>query len=417
MSKEADSQSIGFPIPFVKHGFSYSIVDNEAGSIGWLVIDSLVAGSSWGGIRILPDTTPSEARLLARIMTLKNALNGIPIGGAKLCIRANPSPPHKNKIIPTIAHNLSHLIQKRIYIIGTDMGSNDDDLKKIYNILNMEHAFNQSIHSIRVNDLPLTSICVGRGVIAAIEEAINTQGGEIHECTAAIQGFGNMGSGVAKMLDKKGASLIAASNRFHTIFNPHGLDVDELIQLKQKHGDFCLKVYAEKHKDTTKLSADKIFTVNSDILIPGARPLAINHENVEKIKAKFIIPFANAALHSRAYEILYRRNHIVVPDIVASAGALIASPLVMINIPIKEIFHTVDSMIRFNVRRVLMMSDALKLNPFQVALALAKNFIRKLTLWGPAYLLSSENPWIKIGKAAYLSRFLRLLPQKLTQIR
>ena len=137
--------------------------------------------------------------------------------------------------------------------------------------------------------------------------------------TVAIQGFGNVGGIIAKLLHEKGFKIIALSDSEGAIYNENGLDIKEIYE---KGAEKKSVSWYEKPK---KISNSELLKLDVDILIPAALENQITKENADKIKAKLILELANGPTTPEADEILNKKGIIVVPDILANAGGVTVS--------------------------------------------------------------------------------------------
>jgi len=189
--------------------------------------------------------------------------------------------------------------------------------------------------------------------------------------SVAIEGFGNVGTFAAKFLSEKGAKIVAVSDSKGTIYNPEGMDVEKLIQVKSETG--AVKNYGKGKL----LEPEKLFELPVDILIPGARPNVITDENKEKVKAKVIVEAANIPIPVPVEEWLHKRGVLVVPDFVCNAGGVISSYVEFIGGNEKQMFKTVKEKVRHNTELVLKKAKEEKITPRNAALKIAQERVRE----------------------------------------
>lgn len=161
----------------------------------------------------------------------------------------------------------------------------------------------------------------GHGVALFTKFAAEASELNIFDAKIVIQGFGNVGSYCAEKLGEFGSKVMAISDSKTTIYNPEGLDVEELLEIYHDP-DRGLKDY---HLDCEQLKSEEIFQIDCDIFIPAAVGNVITENNAHEIKAKLIIEGANNPVNYQAQEILDQRGVIVVPDILANAGGVLVS--------------------------------------------------------------------------------------------
>jgi len=150
-----------------------------------------------------------------------------------------------------------------------------------------------------------------------MEEALKTYG--IDGKTVAIQGIGNVGGGLAKILHEKGYKVVAISDSKGGIYNPNGLDIPGVMEHKKKTGRVSGFPGA---KDITN---EELLELDVDVLVPAAIENVITKENADRIKAKIIVELANGPTTAEADEILKKRGIVVVPDVLANAGGVTVS--------------------------------------------------------------------------------------------
>jgi glutamate dehydrogenase (NAD(P)+) len=159
----------------------------------------------------------------------------------------------------------------------------------------------------------------GRGVMIVTREAVRHLDIDIIGATVAVQGFGNVGSVSASLLQRIGAKIIAVADVQGGIYNPAGLDIPKLLDWTAKHKTVVGFPQADP------LAGEKIFEVEADILIPAAMENQITIENADKIKAKLVVEGANGPTTPDAHQKLHERGISVVPDILANVGGVTAS--------------------------------------------------------------------------------------------
>jgi glutamate dehydrogenase (NAD(P)+) len=285
-----------------------------AGLRAIVVVDNTAAGPSIGGIRMAPDVSLEECARLARAMTLKNLAAGLPHGGGKSVILADPAMPgvEKENLIRAFA---SAIEQIKDYIPGPDMGTNETCLAWVHDEISRAVGLPRVIGGIPLDEIGAT----GFGVAVAAQAAEGYCDVRLEGAAVAIQGFGAVGKHAARFLMEKGAKLVAVSDSRGTVFDPDGLQLSELLALK------------EGGKSVSDLGgaqvghSEAVITAQCDILIPAARPDVINEGNASNVKAKLIVQGANIPATIDAEEILHQRGILVIPDFIANAGGVICA--------------------------------------------------------------------------------------------
>eukprot|EP00261_Vitis_vinifera_P040508 XP_019081751.1 PREDICTED: glutamate dehydrogenase isoform X2 [Vitis vinifera] len=268
--------------------------------VGFRVQHDNARGPMKGGIRYHPEVDPDEVNALAQLMTWKTAVVDIPYGGAKGGIGCTPrdlSMSELERLTRVFTQKIHDLIGTHIDIPAPDMGTNAQDLG---GSLGREAA-------------------TGQGVVFATEALLAQHGKSIKGLTFVIQGFGNVGSWVARLIHERGGKIIAVSDITGAVKNQNGLDIVDLLRHKEETG--CLTNFSGgDHMDPNEL-----LTHECDVLIPCALGGVLNKENAADVKAKFIIEAANHPTDPEADEILSKKGVVILPDIYANAGGVTVS--------------------------------------------------------------------------------------------
>jgi len=338
-----------------------SIYHPKPGLRAIVVVDSVAAGPAIGGCRMAPDVTLEECLRLARAMTMKNAAAGLPHGGAKSVIAADPRMPveRKDQLIRAFAHAIRDL---KDYIVGPDMGTSESDMARVHDEIGRAVGLPREVGGIPLDEIGAT----GFGLAVAAEVAQEFCEFKLAGARVAVQGFGAVGKHAARFLADRGTILVAASDSGGTIVNPKGLDVKALIELKNKG-----KSVAE-FRGGERLGRDAIVGVDCEIWIPAARPDVITMTNVDSIRAKLILQGANIPSSAEAEERLHQRGILSVPDFIANAGGVICAAVEYHGGTQSLAFQTIEEKIRENTRAVLAAMRDRKVSPRQAAVDLAR---------------------------------------------
>lgn len=338
---------------------------------GFLVIDNTALGPGKGGIRMTPKVTEEEVARLARAMTYKNVLAGIPFGGAKAGLVFNPKTAErrtKDKIVAWFASELKPLLIK-YYIAGPDINMAERDMAVFVRAAGKRRAATGKPR--RLGGLPHELGSTGFGVALAARAALSQRRLNPELASAAIEGFGNVGQFACKFLTASGVKVTAVSDSRGVIYNPHGLKYWELLRVKTRSGSVI------NYLDGEKLPGGKIFELPIDILIPAALPDVINESNAGRIKAKIIVEGANIAVTPAAEAKLHERGVLVVPDIIANAGGVISSYAEDRGWSAEKMFKLVEKKISASVQTALQAAAKTGATPRAAALKIAK---QKLTV-------------------------------------
>jgi len=341
---------------------------------GILVIDNVAAGPAIGGTRMAPDVSVEECVRLARAMTFKNAAAGLPHGGAKAVIFADPAMPleKKESVIRGYACAISEFTD---YIAGPDMGTDEIAMAWVRDEIGRSVGLPREVGGIPLDEIGAT----GFGLATAAEVAQEFCDVTIKGARVAIQGFGAVGKHAAQFLIERGAVLVGASDSRGTIANPDGIDVDCLVAHKEGG-----KPVAD-YPDGQKLSCDDIIAVPCDIWIPAARPDVLREDNVGQLDCKMVLQGANIPATLEAEVKLHERGILSVPDFIANAGGVICASVEYHGGTETSAFATIEEKLRLNTRAVLMDARDEKLAPRAAAIKLAGERVRRamsLTRWG-----------------------------------
>ena len=335
---------------------------------GVVVRDLASAQLCAGGTRLAPGVTATEVALLARAMTYKFAVLGEQIGGAKAGIRADPA--DRERRAQTIARYCDEIrpwVHAGRFLTGPDMGTFEEDFAPLRD----EEAAPSAIRSL-VDGVPFEDLLTGFGVVVSADTALETSGGGLEGRGVAVQGFGKAGGGVAREVVARGGRVVAISTIEGCIGDPNGLDVERLHALRSEHGDGCVTRYG-----LPVFPPDTLFEVETDVVVPGARPGVIDRGRAERLDdaVRVIAPAANVPYTAGGLEVLRARGVAALPDFVSNSGAVIGyrSPL---DATPQQVLADVESRIADLTRESMGHPDG----PMAGAIAIAARFVR--TWWG-----------------------------------
>ncbi|MFX0083383.1 MAG: Glu/Leu/Phe/Val dehydrogenase dimerization domain-containing protein [Candidatus Hodarchaeota archaeon] len=353
-----------------------------------LIIDNTVYGPTGGGVRFAPDITVDEMIRLARAMTLKFSTYNIPVGGAKSGIWGDPLDLQKKDILlSSFADSIELFVKSDIYYPGPDMGTDDNDLIKIFKTLKLPNRAPKKIKLIKMG-IPVEELFTGYGVVYClttiydnIEKIIIKHIHKNHKPRVIMEGFGKVGTALAMSLNEIGYKLTGVSTINGAIFDEDGLNVEDLIKLKLTYGDQLVNQY--ESKNLVRVPKEKLFELSSEypteFIIPGARPDAINKENVGKIQALSIVPAANIPYEKGVTETLKDMNIIAFPDFVVNAGEVLALNF-SFNRAVQnadEIFEYIKSKITEKTMEVIQGAAEERISPYNYAVENALKEIKK----------------------------------------
>lgn len=346
------------------------LYDPRTGMKGIVVIDNIACGPSIGGVRLAPDIDTSEIFRLARAMTLKNAAAGLPHGGGKAGILADPHLADKETLLRSFARSIRELVD---YIPGPDMGTDERCMGWIYEEIGRCIGRPRSLGGIPLDEIGAT----GYGLAQVAGLALPFAGVPMTGATLAIQGFGNVGRHAARFLADMGSRLVAASDSSGAIYRQAGLDVDELIRIKREKGTVLA------YPDAQPLQAELLVELPCDLLIPAARPDVITAANVERVKARVIIEGANIPVTEDAERQLHDRGILCIPDFIANAGGVICAAVEYSGGNEQQAMAAIKEKLTHNTRRLLNLMREERLQPREAAMQMALRRLRQAMISSP----------------------------------
>lgn len=284
--------------------------------------------TSGGGTRLAPDVSETETQLLARAMTYKFAVLGVPMGGAKAAIRATAE--QRDEAVRRYCEEILPMVQERRFLTATDLGTFPEDFQSLPST---DHdGLMHSPHS----GMPLDAYITGLGVAAAAEAALGGLTGR----TVTVEGFGKVGGATALEMTRRGARLIAFSTIYGLVERPEGFDVGELLRLRDLYGDRLV----ERLSPDVRPPAD-LFAIRADVLVPGARIGVIDEVRAADLDVKLVAPAANVPYTSGGLEALRRRGIMALADFVCNSGATIGYITEGVSTP-EEALAAVENRVR-----------------------------------------------------------------------
>ena len=293
---------------------------------GYRVTHNIARGPSKGGIRYHPDVTLDEVKALSMWMTWKCALMNIPFGGAKGGVVCDPKKLSRGELERMTRRFTSEIINEigpEKDIPAPDVGTDGTVMAWIFDTYSMNKG-----HSVLgvVTGKPLNvggSLgrleATARGSLYTIQEAVRKKELGLAGLKCAVQGFGNVGSFLAKFLAEEGAIVVAVSDSQVGLYNPKGIDVPAALAHKQETGTL------RGLRGADEVTNEELLLVDCDVLAPCALEQVITTDNADKIKASIICEGANGPVTPTADEILDERGVMVLPDILANAGGVVVS--------------------------------------------------------------------------------------------
>ncbi|MBI2476018.1 MAG: Glu/Leu/Phe/Val dehydrogenase [Candidatus Taylorbacteria bacterium] len=355
--------------------YAVEVYDPALGMRGFLVVDNTARGSGKGGIRMTPNVTIDEVRRLARAMTWKNALAGIPFGGAKAgIIWEGGTIEKKKKFVQSFARIIKLFIPTK-YIGGPDVNSGEREMKWFVEATGNWRSVTGKPAGLCMKSfgkpgekcgIPHEFGSTGVGVAHAARVAAEFAGIPFKGARVAIHGFGNVGTFAYATLTEMGARVIALADSSGALRAKDGFDHAQLKKLIATRGKLS------EYRGARHISETDFWSTPVDILIPASVTDVINESNYRGIRAKIIVEAGNIPMRESIEELLWKKGTLIVPDIVANAGGVISSFAEYRGYNPKKMFAVVERKITESAKQVLEMSGKTRRSPRAVALSIAE---------------------------------------------
>jgi glutamate dehydrogenase (NAD(P)+) len=293
---------------------------------GYRITHNIARGPSKGGIRYHPDVTLDEVKALAMWMTWKCALMGIPFGGAKGGIVVDPKSLSRGELERMTRRYTTEIINEigpEKDIPAPDVGTDGSVMAWIFDTYSMNKG-----HSVLgvVTGKPLTiggslgrEEATARGALYCVRDAVAKRDGRLDGMSVAVQGFGNVGSYLAKFLHEEGATVVAISDSRAALYNPKGIDIAAAFAHKRGNGTLA------GLKDAEQITNDELLLLDVDVLAPCALEQVITERNANDVKARIICEGGNGPVTPKADAILEDKGVLILPDVLANAGGVVVS--------------------------------------------------------------------------------------------
>ncbi len=307
------------------------VIELDDGSIGnfigYRIQHDNARGPFKGGLRYHPDVDLDELRSLASLMTWKTALVDVPFGGAKGGIRCDPTQLSKReleRLTRRFVERIAMALGPDVDIPAPDVNTNAEVMGWIFDHYSRLEGYAPAV----VTGKPVglhgslgRVAATGRGCLYTIREVLADAGKKLAGQRFAIQGFGNVGSWLARLLFAEGARVLAVSDVRGGIFAGDGLDIDQLTQHVARTGSVV------EFPGGESISNEDLLALECDVLVPAALGHVLTEENARDVRAPYVLEAANGPTTAAADEILESRGVVCVPDILANAGGVTVSYL------------------------------------------------------------------------------------------
>ncbi|MFX0083644.1 MAG: Glu/Leu/Phe/Val dehydrogenase, partial [Candidatus Hodarchaeota archaeon] len=295
---------------------------------GYRVQHSTVRGPGKGGMRFAPNVNLNEVKALATWMTWKCSLLKLPLGGAKGGICVNPRELSRNeleKLTRRFTTEIINIIGPDIDVPAPDVNTNAQIMAWIMDTYSMNKG--RSVPGV-VTGKPIEiggsvgrNSATGMGLYFVIDTMCEKLNIKLESQTIIIQGFGNVGGWIAKLLYDRGCKILAVSDISGGLYHSEGLEINKLLEWTRE-GNYLKDYKDDRYKLITN---SELLTTECDILIPAALENQITKENANNINCKIVLEGANGPTTPEADQILFDKGIHVIPDILANAGGVCVS--------------------------------------------------------------------------------------------
>jgi glutamate dehydrogenase (NAD(P)+) len=317
------------------------------GFIGYRVQHSITSGPSKGGLRYHPNVDLGEVAALAMWMSWKCGIMNLPFGGAKGGIACDPAKLTRTEVerlTRRFTEEVLTIIGPRMDVMAPDLGTDEQTMAWIMDTYSM--AVGYSCPEIVTGKPVELGGCVGRreatgrGVVYCIMEALKELNLNPTESTAVVQGYGNVGSVAAQELVKRGVRIVGLGDRYGSIHNPKGFDIDALNRHLASGKRLAEFPQAEN------ISSEQLLTTQCTIVVPAALERVITSANAHKLRCRILAEGANGPTTPEADTILADSDVFIIPDVICNAGGVTVSYFEWVQ-DIQQMFWSEDEV---NVR-------------------------------------------------------------------
>jgi glutamate dehydrogenase (NADP+) len=294
-------------------------------------------GPAKGGIRYHEGASMDEVQALGLWMTIKCAVLDLPFGGAKGAVAVDPkrmSTAELERLTRAYVRAMADVIGPDVDVLGPDMNTDE----RVMGWVADEHEEIRRAKAPGVvtgKPLALGGIdgradATGRGAFLCIEEIVAERGTKPEDTRVAVQGFGNAGWHVARLLHEAGFPVVAVSDSKGGLHREEGLDVVHIHERKHEGKPvaqaYCSKsVCDEAPRGHERISNDELLALEVDVLVPAALGGVLHAKNARRVRAPVIVEVANGPVTAEADEILAKKGIVIVPDVLANAGGVTVS--------------------------------------------------------------------------------------------
>jgi glutamate dehydrogenase (NAD(P)+) len=293
---------------------------------GFRVQHNITRGPAKGGLRYHPDVNLDEVRALAMWMSWKTALMGIPFGGAKggvICDPRHMSQKELERLTRRFATEVALLVGPESDIPAPDVGTNAQVMAWFMDTLSMHQGFSMPAvitgKPVLVGGSEGRAEATGRGVATVTMRALEQLGITPSEATVTVQGFGNVGSVSAKLLERAGCRIVGVCDVEGAVWNPTGLHIPSLLEHVRNSGSVL------GFPGASPAGAIDVLVGETTVVVPAALEGQITAEVARRMQCRLIVEGANGPTTPDADSVIEARGILLVPDILANAGGVVVS--------------------------------------------------------------------------------------------
>ena len=292
---------------------------------GYRIQHNGARGPYKGGVRFHPEVDVDEVRALASLMTWKTAVANVPFGGAKGGVNCDPevlTHDELQRITRSFMDKIEKVLGPTRDIPAPDVNTNAQTMAWMMDEYGKLHGHTPAICTGKPLSLEGShgrEAATGRGCVYMFREAAPSLGLSPADTKFVVQGFGNVGSWAARIMQQLGSKMIAVSDVHGAIRNDEGIDADAL----QKHLASGNRI--TEFPGSEEVSAEDLIAVPCDVFIPAALGGMIHEGNAHRMQCKVLVEGANSPTTPAADEILRENDTYVIPDVMANAGGVVVS--------------------------------------------------------------------------------------------
>lgn len=291
----------------------------------WRVVHNRALGPGKGGVRFHKDLLEEEVKSLALWMSIKTSLIGLPYGGAKGGVAVDvPSidTRMKERISRAYVDNFYSVIGPDLDIPAPDVYTNEQVMGWMLD----QYEKHIGYHSpgaftgkpYELGGCLLRSNATSKGGLIVLKSAL-ADFEDTSAVSVAVQGFGNVGSNIALILQEAGYKVVGVSDSGGGVYSEDGLDVEKVKRVKAEEGSVA------KYSEGRFVENQELLELPVDILVLGALEYQVTAQNADNVKAKYILELANGPVSYEAERNLFERDVIILPDVLSNTGGVLVS--------------------------------------------------------------------------------------------